>query len=224
MVEFFGASMFGRLVECPWGRGYDPECTRQYAKSYCCRLDFEGPRSVLLGAHSMGEYGSGGFPEFVLEDLKSNRTNSAISLEMSARKYVNTDHDDFTKPFLETVQECKDRSVNFGELAYCRAAISIQMCWSVSTYLGEAWGNWLLKVAVHAACTLQRAKTGELENRLAAITLFQLSHEIRYGLQHLLLDFQASTEKAAITAMLIEAGRGFISAGLCQMSTEELNE
>ncbi|KAG0228423.1 hypothetical protein BGW42_002215 [Actinomortierella wolfii] len=135
----------------------------------------------------MARYGSGGLPEFVLMAMAEKRINSAIGLERRTRayhcpKYVNED-----KYFMETVRELKKRSVDFGKLTWCKVATIIQMCWRVSTTVDKTWGGWLLKVAVHAACTLERYQHGALEPSLAAMTLFQLSWEIAYGTLYMVL-------------------------------------
>ncbi|KAI8599014.1 hypothetical protein EDD21DRAFT_417204 [Dissophora ornata] len=58
----------------------------------------------------------------------------------------------------------------------------------------------------------------------AVIILCQLGREIAYGLNWIVCDVEASTKMAAIAAMLIEAGFGFISAGLWQMLSQPLDE
>ncbi|KAK3847969.1 MAG: hypothetical protein J3R72DRAFT_139216 [Linnemannia gamsii] len=218
------AVMIARRVGYQGFCGYDPERIREIAKSSCWPSDFEGPSSKLLRAHNMGEYGSGGLPEFVREAQKNNRMDSALRLERLAQIYIGPGWAGGTPPFFKAVQELKERSVDFGMLAWCRAAISIEMCRSVLTVVNRTWRDWLLKLIVHAACTLERAQSGELESSLAAFTLFWLCREIAYGLHCFLNREQVSSETAAITSTLIDAGHGFISAGLCQTFTEQIDE
>ncbi|KAF9083999.1 hypothetical protein BGX29_002800, partial [Mortierella sp. GBA35] len=204
MVKFFGPKVFGKVVECQGIFGYDPKRIRRSELSYCNPLDFKEPLSEHFKAHNMGVYGSGGLPKRPREGLKSERINSAAMIESDARQYSRQ----------ASVEGFHGRPVSFGKLAWCRAARAIQVCWRVSTTLDRDWGGWLLKVAVHAACTLERARSEALESSLAAITLLQLSREIAYGLQWMVCDSPASTEMAAVAAMLTEAGLGFINAGL----------
>ncbi|KAI8605271.1 hypothetical protein EDD21DRAFT_411296 [Dissophora ornata] len=77
MINFFGASMFAKVVDYQGKRGYDPERIRQYERLSCCPLDFDGPRSDIFRAHNIGEYGSGGLPEFLRPHLVNDRIHSA---------------------------------------------------------------------------------------------------------------------------------------------------
>lgn len=217
IIAFFGANIFGGVVEYQGisGRGHKPRSICKYELSYCPPPGPDEPFSELLRTHNMAEYGSGGLPEFVLKFIAHKRTNSAMDLDRRARDYARPEFVEYAL----AVQEFKKRFVNFGQLAWCKAAISIQMCWRVSTTLDRTWGGWLLKVAVHAACTLESARSGGLERSLATLKLFQLSWEIGYGLIYMLRqDLLACPQMAAIAAMLMEAGRGFASAGLCLIS------
>ncbi|KAF9350086.1 hypothetical protein BGX26_011688 [Mortierella sp. AD094] len=225
MVEFFGKNMFGKVVDYRWRIGYDAESIRKYELSFCPPSGPDEPFSEILRAHNMAEYGSDGLPEFVLKAIADKRINSAMSLDRRARDYVRPEFVGYALPFVKTVQELKERSVDFEKLAWFRAAISIEMCWRVSTALDKIWGDWLLKVAVHAACTLESMQGGGLESPLATIKLFQLAWEIGYGLLYMLRqDLLVCPQRAAVAAMLIEAWRGFSSAGLCLISTENKDE
>jgi len=52
--------------------------------------------------------------------------------------------------------------------------------------------------------------------KTASIILFQLSREMGYAIL-VMVSFRASREAAAVAAMILEAGLGFLSAGLCQI-------
>ncbi|KAF9436446.1 hypothetical protein BGZ76_003942 [Entomortierella beljakovae] len=214
MVEFFGPKVFGEVVEYQGIFGYDPKRICQSELSYCNPLDFKRPPSELFKAHNMGMYGSGGLPKRPREGLKSEWINSAVMIESNARQYSHQ----------ASVEGFHGRPVSFGRLAWCRAARAIQVCWRVSTTLDRDWGGWLLKIAVHAACTLERVRSEALESSLAAITLIQLSREIAYGLQWMVCDSPGSTEMAAVAAMLTDAGFGFINTGLCLILSQQLDE
>ncbi|KAK3847968.1 MAG: hypothetical protein J3R72DRAFT_470681 [Linnemannia gamsii] len=116
MVEFFGPKMFGKVVEYQGIFGYDPERIRQSELLYCNPLDFKEPLSELFKAHNMGVYGSGGLPKRPREGLKSERINSAAMIESDARQYSRQ----------ASVEGFHGRPVNFGKLAWCRAARAIQ--------------------------------------------------------------------------------------------------
>ncbi|KAF9180218.1 hypothetical protein BGZ51_005689 [Haplosporangium sp. Z 767] len=218
MIKFFGANMFGKVVDYKGKCGYDPERIREIGRSNCCPLDFDEPPSEIFRAHNMGEYGSGGLPEFLRPYLVAERSESATAIDRISRQYARAE---FIRNTVKRFRAHKARSVRFGDLAWCKAARSIQACWRVSTTLDSDWGVWLLKVAVHAACTLERAKSKALESSLATITLFQLSREIGTGLQSMLSHACVSTAMAAVAALLMEVGLGFISAGLCLIFIQE---
>ncbi|KAF8937588.1 hypothetical protein EDD21DRAFT_364064 [Dissophora ornata] len=211
MITLFGASMFGKVVEYGGISGYYPIHILDIEQSYCGPDDSNEPFSEIFKAHNMGVYGSGGLME--LRNDLYERLNSAVSIDGNVRQYAK--RDDTQRSFTK-FQGFKERHVDFEKLSWCRTARAIQTCWRVSCTLDEDWGGWLLKVAVHAACTLERARRGELDTATATIILFQLSREIGYGIQYT-VSFHASKEVASVAAMLLEAGLGLISAGLCQI-------
>lgn len=217
-IKFFGARMFGKVVDYQGKRGYDAERVREIERLSCSPLDYDEPPSEIFRAHNMGEYGSGGLPAFLRSHLASQRLHSATEIDGISRQYASVQ---FIKERLERFQRLKARSVKFEDLAWCRAARSVKSCWRVSTTLDKDWGVWLLKVAVHAACTLERAKSKTLESSMATIIFFQLSREIGIGLQLLLSHASVSTTMAAVAALLMEVGFDFISAGLCLIFTRE---
>ncbi|KAI8600573.1 hypothetical protein EDD21DRAFT_376784 [Dissophora ornata] len=216
IVDLFGFMKFGHVVECQGVYGYDPKRIWESELSYCCPLDFKGPPSTFLEVHNIGVYGSGGLPKLLRECLKTERINSAALIESDARQY-SPDNANMSP-------RSQGSHINSRRLAWCRAAKAIEICWRVSSTLDRDWGGWLLKVAVHAACTLQGARHGIIRPASAVIILCQLGREIAYGLHWIVCDVEASTKMAAITAMLIEAGFGFISAGLWQMLSQPLDE
>ncbi|KAF8959559.1 hypothetical protein BGZ46_001743 [Entomortierella lignicola] len=216
IVDLFGIMKFGHVVECQGVYGYDPERIWKSELSYCCPLDFKGSPSAFLEVHNIGVYGSGGLPEPLRESLKTERINSAVLIESDARQY--------SPDNVNLSSRSQGDHITSRRLAWCRAARAIEICWRVSSTLDRDWGGWLLKVAVHAACTLQGARCGFIRPPSAVIILCQLGREIAYGLTWIVCDVEVSTKMAAIAAMLIEAGFGFISAGLWQMLSQPLNE
>ncbi|KAF9101757.1 hypothetical protein BGX27_011343, partial [Mortierella sp. AM989] len=221
IIKFFGTTRFGGMVEYSWGTGYNPARIREHQLSNWSSSLSAEPFSELLRSHNMAEYGSGGLPGPVraIDNFTFQRIFSAAHLERQVREYECSKDPmsvDQARYFKETVQDLQSRFVNFDQLAWCKAATSILMCWRVSTTIDETCGSWLLKVVIHAACTLERCQRGAISHYLAAIILFQVSREIEYGLRLLLK--QAAVicpELASISAMLIEVARGFSSAGLC---------
>ncbi|KAI8606500.1 hypothetical protein EDD21DRAFT_360869 [Dissophora ornata] len=217
-IKSFGASGKGMKVEYQGVRGYDPERIRQTVLLSCCPQDFNEPPSKIFHAHNMGEYGSGGLPEFLYPFLVRDRFNSARLIDSESLQYAQRLESYLN---MEEFRRFKDRFGKCDDLARCRAARSIQVCWNVSTIMDRHWGDWLLKVAVHAACTMERAQRGDLTASQTTITLLQLSRELGYGLQNMLCAASASPKMAAVASLLIEAGFGFISAGLYQMFTQQ---
>ncbi|KAG0316919.1 hypothetical protein BGZ97_006163 [Linnemannia gamsii] len=147
IIKFFGEEATGRIMQYQGRRGYDPERVREISRSFCPPSDFDGPRSELLRAHNMGEYGSGGLPDSMgmRNDFRTELMSSALDIEREARRYTRPEYAGHTGPFLALIQECRARSVDFGVLAWCRAAISIQMCQTFSTLSPESWAEWPLK-------------------------------------------------------------------------------
>ncbi|KAG0040836.1 hypothetical protein BGZ83_002419, partial [Gryganskiella cystojenkinii] len=218
-IRIFGASIFGQVVEYQGKRGYDPELIRQTVLLSCCPQDFNEPPSEIFKTHNMGEFGSGGLPIFLRPILLRDSFNSARTIDRESRKYAN-----YRKTSLDILEEFQFLRARFGrfqDLALCRTARAIQICWHVANTLDQHWGGWLLKVAVHAACTMERALSGDLKAFCATITLLQMSRELGYGLRIMLYAARASTMMATIASLLIEAGFDFISAGLCQILTQQ---
>ncbi|KAG0373405.1 hypothetical protein BGX24_011751, partial [Mortierella sp. AD032] len=129
IISFFGAGATGRIMQYRGRRGYDPQHVREISRSFCPPSDFNGPRSKLLKAHNMGEYGSGGLPDTpgMRNDFMTEPMSSAMDIEREARRYTHPEYAAHTGPFLALIRDCRDRSVDFSKLAWCRAAISIQM-------------------------------------------------------------------------------------------------
>ncbi|KAG0314244.1 hypothetical protein BGZ99_008278, partial [Dissophora globulifera] len=123
MINFFGASMFGKMVDYQGILGYNPEHVREIERSNCCSLDFDEPPSKIFRAHNMNEYGSGGFPEFLRSHLVNDRIHSAASIDPISQHYASAE---FIKDDMGRFRRLQARSGRFEDLAWCRAARSIQ--------------------------------------------------------------------------------------------------
>ncbi|KAG0287720.1 hypothetical protein BGZ96_008390 [Linnemannia gamsii] len=215
IISYFG--VFGGTMDYQGVRGYDPERVRQIALLSCRPQERNELPSEIFGTHDMGEYGSGGLPEFLHPWLAETTVNSARVIDAESRQYA---HDPEIMASFEYFYLFKQREI-FGDLAWCRAARSILVCAEVSGILGGDLSDWLIKVAVHAACTMERVRSRALKASKATIILFQLSRELGYVLGRILFDNPPSKTLAIIISLLIEVGFGFISAGLCEFFTQQ---
>ncbi|KFH63733.1 hypothetical protein MVEG_10426 [Podila verticillata NRRL 6337] len=220
IIRLFGVGGAGRTVEYQGVRGYDPERVRQATLLSCCPQELNELPSEIFGACDMGEYGSGGLPKFLHQFLVVSQFNSARVIDAESRHYA---QDPETMAQFADFQLFKQREI-FGDLAWCRAARSIQVCWHVSFTLDGDMGDWLLKVAVHAACTMERVQSRTLKASKATIILFQLSRELGFVLERMLFDNPPSKTMATIISLLIDVGFGFISTGLCLLFTQQQDE
>ncbi|KAF9434483.1 hypothetical protein BGZ76_007935 [Entomortierella beljakovae] len=219
MITLFGSRMFGKVVEYPGildpGEvGYQPDRILQFEQMYLP----EPPSSEVVRIRDMAMYGSGGIPWFVRQSMSDEETEGDAN--QYAGRIANRNGVRLFRAF-------KEQSVRLDKLAWCRAARSVQICWRASTAMDRTLGNWLLKIAVHAACTLERVRDGTLDMPLATVMLFQLCREIANFLQVIVAlpvevpDTQVPIQIAAVAAMLTEAGEGFISAGMCLLFTPQ---
>lgn len=72
----------------------------------------------------------------------------------------------------------RTRNISLGEVAWCKAAKSINLCREISAILKGDLGDWLSNIAVHTACSLK------MDSYPA---LFGLSREIGFLLQMLMI-------------------------------------
>ncbi|KAF9273504.1 hypothetical protein BGZ88_003726, partial [Linnemannia elongata] len=215
IISYF--KMYGGAMEYQGVRGYDPERVQRIARSSCRSQERNELPSAIFGTHDMGEYGSGGLPEFLRLPLAEITINSASVIDAESRQYA---HDPQIMASFEYFERFKQHGI-FGDLAWCRAARSILLCAEVSDILGGDLSDWLIKVAVHAACTMERVRSKALTVSKATLILFQLSRELGYVLARILFDNPPSKTLAIIISLLIEVGFGFISAGLCEFFTQQ---
>jgi len=225
-INMFGSNMFGGVVEYP--RILDTgQCGHQ---SYRI-LEFERNRYGLAGVNEplfkfsrvaeIVMFGSGGTPEFLFPYQETDSYYQQLMLLESEAH--NSERKNSVQTSLQHLRALRKYSDNkkLDERAWCRVGRAIQQCWRVSTTLDRDMGGWLLKIAVHAACTLQRVRRGALGRMLAVATLMQLSHELTQlveslsALTLLLPETPVPENLATICAMLVEAGNGFVTAGVC---------
>lgn len=216
IMNLFGPSNIGKWMEYPeiLGEGqfgYDPDRIHQHEAKHG-------------GSEAMAEIGSGGTPKIVRGhvSMASGYTDS----EFQNNVCQNVKH-------ILLQQEVKffrtfgNRFNRFDRLAWCKTARSIMICWHASTHLDNSLGGWLLKIAVHAACTLKSAQEGTIKNISAAMILFRLSREITLFLQLMIvlpawipLPAGVPIKIVTISAMLLDAGFSFIGAAYCLAFTE----
>ncbi|KAK3847964.1 MAG: hypothetical protein J3R72DRAFT_139202 [Linnemannia gamsii] len=207
----------GGTMEYQGVRGYDRKRVQQIARLSCRPQERNELPSEIFGTRDMGVYGSGGLPEYLHPRLTEAPNNSARVIDAESRQYAD---DPAIMASFEYFQLFKHHGI-FGDLAWCRAARSILLCRMVSDILGGELSDWSMKVAVHAACTMVRVRSKALTASKATIILFQLSRELGYVLGRILFDDPPSKTLAIIISLLIEAGFGFISAGLCEFFTQQ---
>ncbi|KAK3843447.1 MAG: hypothetical protein J3R72DRAFT_474040 [Linnemannia gamsii] len=208
LIDKFGMNGRAKTMEYPeildeGEFGYDPDRIRQFEKDH----------SISTDGEALEEYGSGGTPEML-------RRYKVFNYKMNYRDFVTNN---VMRPsgkldplFLDALTKKLKR---FEDLAWCATARSIELCHHVSAYLGKDWGDWLLKIAVHAACTLERVKAGVMEVPMATLAMLKLPREIG-SIIHRMIFFPASapvTPKVlmkivAISAMLMDAGHNLIRA------------
>ncbi|KAF9431896.1 hypothetical protein BGZ76_011563 [Entomortierella beljakovae] len=193
--------------------GYDPEYIREMQQKSCTH-GFHEYHSEQLGVCNMGEYGSGGIP-LSMDSLSYAHFNSVIALEASCIKSTQNPQTGVQVQFLELFEQ-----ETLGNLALRRAARSINLCWKVSCLYINEFADWLHKVAVHAACTMERVQSRDIGIPNASLILFQLSRETGWVLGKLSLMTPSKTE-ATVNALLIDAGFGFISAAICLLFSQK---
>ncbi|KAK3846447.1 MAG: hypothetical protein J3R72DRAFT_417655 [Linnemannia gamsii] len=128
IISFFGAGATGRIMQYRGKRGYDPNHVREISKSFCPPSDFNGPRSKLLKAHNMGEYGSGGLPDTpgMRNDFKTEPMSSAMDIEREARRYTHPEYAGHTGPFLALIRECRERTANHKQAGHLNEGCQCQ--------------------------------------------------------------------------------------------------
>ncbi|KAF8969072.1 hypothetical protein BGZ46_010743 [Entomortierella lignicola] len=221
-IKIFGTSMFGGVVEYQGildsGKcGYRPGRILEFEWKRN-GLDLDGV-SQLSSTHTrlaeIGKFGSGGTPKFLFNPEFYYYNLGSCEMSASDNSSIKGIQDEII-----TLRSLRDSYFPLKNLAWCRVGRAIQQCWYMSTALDKEMGDWLLKISVQAACTLERLQSGALKPLLAVATFMQLSNELGSFLTTLtalstsLPDIPVSKKLATVCSMVVEAGQGFISAGV----------
>ncbi|KAF9432738.1 hypothetical protein BGZ76_010389 [Entomortierella beljakovae] len=208
---------FGNIVEYQGVPGYNPEHIGQIVQKYRTQEGGELP-SKILEVCDMGEYGSGGIPERFR--VPYGHCNSSSLIDAECRQYA---HDPRISFELKKLQEV-GQSEMYANLLLCRAGRSIEVCLVVCCSLEGDISDWLLKVAVHAACTLEGLNSGDMAVSKAILTIFQLSRELGWIVRFITVTDPPSKLYATIFSLLIDVSNGFISAGVCLLFSHQQEE